>query len=493
MSWISCGWKEIAAVWTEADAGELGVLLGAVQKFIRSYVVMTPAQAIAVTLWIAHTHALDAFETTPFLAVTSPEKRCGKTRLLDVLALVTARPWRAIMPSEAVVYRKLDAERPTLLLDEVDAIFNGRNSNTEPLRALLNAGNRRGTCVPRCVGASLNLVDFEVFSAKVLAGIGSLPDTIADRAIPLRLARKRPDEEAERFRFHEVQERADPIHQALASWAQEAVAELTAARPAMPAGLDDRAEEAWEPLFAIAELAGLDWSDRALTAAEALSGDGARDEDALGARLLADIRDVFRSGPLDRVSSVILAATLCENEEAPWGDLRGARLDARGLARRLRPFEIRPRTIRLDDGTTPKGYHLEQFGDAFSRYLGGSKRHNATTRIGSASAASSKRSLLETKNTAGSSGELACGGVAANRAATGKYGSRRPSLGGGSYLEHLDRALAEQVITGDERRRLRIIHLGVVRGRGDVERHRGEIEFQQLALQDSTPACPGPE
>jgi len=157
-------------------------LLDDVQAFLRRYVVLTDAQATAVVLWAAHTHAIDAFEVTPFLAITSPEKRCGKTRLLDVLELLVANPWRAVMPSEAVVYRKIAADAPTLMLDETDAIFNTKNTNTEPLRALLNAGNRRGTSVPRCVGPTQQVVNFEVFGPKALAGIGLLPDTVADRS-----------------------------------------------------------------------------------------------------------------------------------------------------------------------------------------------------------------------------------------------------------------------------------------------------------------------
>jgi len=125
-----------------------------VQAFVRRYVVLTDAQAAAIVLWAAHTHAIDAFEATPFLAINSPEKRCGKTRLLDVLELVVARPWRTVMPSEAVLFRKIAAVSPTLMLDETDAIFNAKNGNTEPLRAVLNAGNRRVHLYPGALGRS---------------------------------------------------------------------------------------------------------------------------------------------------------------------------------------------------------------------------------------------------------------------------------------------------------------------------------------------------
>src|SRR5205823_5390819 len=89
---------------------------------------------------------------------------------------------------------------------------------------------------------------------------------------------------------------------------------------------------------------------------------------------------VFAASLADRFSSANLATSLCEIEESPWGDLRGKALDARGLARRLKPFEIQPRTVRFDDEKTAKGYLLEQFADAFARYLGDFERHTVTTR-----------------------------------------------------------------------------------------------------------------
>jgi hypothetical protein len=40
-----------------------------------------------------------------------------------VLDLLVVRPCRAITPTEAVVFRKIEADKPTLLLDEADAIL----------------------------------------------------------------------------------------------------------------------------------------------------------------------------------------------------------------------------------------------------------------------------------------------------------------------------------------------------------------------------------
>jgi hypothetical protein len=419
---------------TPKHSAHLTLLLDAVRDLIRSYVVISNAQADAIALWTVHTHVIDAFDATPFLAVTSPEKRCGKTRLLDVLELIAARPWRTIMPSDAVLYRKIDADAPTLMLDETDAIFNSRNPNTEPLRALLNAGNQRGTVVPRCAGPKQELREFQVFGPKVLAGIGALPDTIGDRSIPIRLARKRADEQVERFRRRTARELAEPLHQELASWAQDAVEELAAARPEVPEVLDDRAEEAWEPLLAIADLAGGNWPERARLAALKLSAPTGRDDDALGVKLLSDIRGVFQVQGVDRIPSAALAAALAELEESPWGDIRGKQLDARGLARRLKPFDVRPRTIRLGD-ETPKGYQLEQFADAFARYLSSPatpastdhSRHTATTLTSTGIANNRDLSEPEAVGRAKDAWGNACGGVAASPSRNGDGDAAAPS------------------------------------------------------------------
>jgi hypothetical protein len=352
-------------------------LLDSLVSFLRRYVVMSEPQANAVALWVAHTHALDAAEQSPLLAITSAEKQSGKTRLLDVLELLVAKPWRVITPSEAVVFRKIDADTPTLLLDEVDAIFGPKaNANVEGLRALLNAGNRPGTLVPRCVGPSQELKSFEVFCPKALAGIRDLPDTVADRAIPIRLKRRAPGEPIHRFRRRDADDAGHPLYESVRSWAEYHAPALTEMRPPLPDELSDRAQDAWEPLLAIADEIGGEWPDRARSTAVALSGVEAHDDESAGVRLLFDVRAIFAAKATDRISSATLAAELHELEESPWSEWFGKPITQHGIAKLLKHFEIRPRTVRLDDEATPKGYKLEQFEDAFARYL---PEKNATT------------------------------------------------------------------------------------------------------------------
>jgi hypothetical protein len=334
---------------------------------------MNDHQASAVALWIFHTHAFDAADYSPYLAITSPEMRSGKTTLMKLLELLCARPWRVITPSEAVVFRKINRDRPTFLLDEYDTIFQERDY--EPLRAILNAGNEPGTFVPRCVGPSLQLEDFAVFCPKALAGIGRLPTTVADRTIEIALKRKAAGETVARFRRREVAEEAEPLRQALASLASHHVDHLAVARPELPDELDDRAQDACEPLLAIADLAGGEWPEVARRAALALSdGRAAANEESDRLRLLEDLRDVFDHRKADRLLTADLITELARDDESPWTDWwderegkpgKGA---ARGLAGKLRPFGIRSTTVRVEDGRG-KGYHRSDFEDAWTRYV----------------------------------------------------------------------------------------------------------------------------
>ncbi len=244
----------------------LSDLLDAVSDFLCRFVAFRlRTQVIACALWAAHTHAIAAADNTGYLGVTSAEKRSGKTRLLDVLELLVANPWRVVLPSEAVLFRKLAASPgTTLMLDEIDAVFGPKTAaQQEGIRALLNDGYRRGSKVPRCVGegSKQKVVDFDVYGAKALAGIGRLPDTVGDRCIDIRLQRRAKSEHVERFRYRDVGPDGDDLRRALADALAPHIETLRDARPELPYELEDRLQDSWEPLLAIADLAGGEWPE----------------------------------------------------------------------------------------------------------------------------------------------------------------------------------------------------------------------------------------
>lgn len=232
------------------------VLLEDVRAFVRRFVVLTDGQADAITLWIAHTHVFDVFGITPYLAVTSAEKRSGKTRLLEVLELLIRDALPTANISDAALFRVIDSKQPTLLVDEVDALFSNK-SPREELRGILNAGYRRGAVVHRMGGSNnTSLQSFSVYCPKAFAGIGNcLPDTISDRSIPISLKRRTRDETVDRFRLRDVQVEGHALRDRLTDWLDPQRDHLHSSRPTLPDELDDRAQDVWEPLLAIADLA----------------------------------------------------------------------------------------------------------------------------------------------------------------------------------------------------------------------------------------------
>ena len=260
---------------------DTGELLDCIASTIRRYVVVSDAQRDAVALWVLHAHAIGAADTTPYLDISSAEKQSGKSRLLEVLAQLTPRTMEAANVSDAALFRALSGDDgpATLLYDEVDVLFGrGASTSKEEQRGLLNAGYRRGAVAWRCEGdgSKQAVTPYPVFGAKALAGIGELPETLADRSIPIRLRRRRPDEKVERGRYKVIAADCSPLKALAERWAEAHLDALTAAEPALPDELSDRAQDGGEPLLAIADLAGGEWPERAREALVELHGERPR-------------------------------------------------------------------------------------------------------------------------------------------------------------------------------------------------------------------------
>ena len=347
-------------------------LLKAVTNILERFVVLPAVEAKeALALFVLHTWAIEAAHATPYMVAVSAEKSSGKTRLLEIMGLMVREPWHTAGASEAALFRKIETVEPTLLLDEIDAIFGSATERTEPLRACLNAGNRRGASVARCIGkgTKMEVRDFSVFCPKVLAGIdtGRLPETISDRAVILHMKRRREDEDVERLRYRFAVDEAAPLRADLEAWAIGAIEELRDAVPDLPVELGDRQADAWEPLFAIADLAGGDWSVRARAAAVELSAPADGDEVGRGTQLLAGIRAALEGREV--ITTAELLEAINADDELPFGAWRdGKGLDARTLARLLKPYGSRPRTVRIGQETA-KGYRAQDLADIFARYL----------------------------------------------------------------------------------------------------------------------------
>jgi putative DNA primase/helicase len=339
-------------------------VLDELSAIVRQYVVLSASAADTVALWVAHTYLIGAFGISPRLAITSPEKRCGKTTLLDVLARLVVRPLPTSNATTAAIFRVVEMEQPTLLIDEADTFL----KEDSELRGILNSGHRQGGSVLRVVGENHEPRSFSTYSACAIALIGKLPETLTDRSVAIDLRRRRPDEQIEAFRF----DRTGPLDRAArraARWALDYANLVSGIDPTMPAGVYNRAADNWRPLLAIADAAGGGWPERARRAVKA-AGAGAGDHDqSVRVMLLADIRNMFAKRNVDRLASADIVEGLVAIEGRPWPEWKaGKPITPTGLARQLARFGIKPDSHRIES-RTPKGYLLAQFEDAFARYL----------------------------------------------------------------------------------------------------------------------------
>jgi hypothetical protein len=356
---------------TVGMSGAAFQVLDDIVAFLRRFVVLNKSELLTISLWIVHTWAVEAADTTPYLAVTSPVMRSGKTRLLEILELLVRSPWLTGRVTAAALYRRVESDCPTLLLDEWDAMARGNQDLTEALRGILNCGHGRdgkvSVCGPKSSG--FQPTDFRVFCPKVIAGIGKVPETIADRSLPIRLKRKAPGENVERFRKKLVLADANKLKARLKDWVGTHLEKLKVAKPQLPECLSDRQQDGAEPLLAIADAAGGDWPSLARTALKELCSDNNAPDEGIGVRLLSDIRDIFSEKKVEELSSRELVNALSTLDGRPWPTLdRSGPITPNALARLLAPFDIFPRDIRTG-ASVLKGYKRECFSDAWSRYL----------------------------------------------------------------------------------------------------------------------------
>src|SRR5829696_8327076 len=361
---------EMADVLRDHELVDGAALLDEIEAFLFRFVAYpSEAARIAHTLWVAHTWFMDSWESTPRIAFLSPEPGSGKSRALEVTEPLVPRPVHAVNTTPAYLFRKVSdpVGPPTILYDEIDTVFGPKAKDNEDIRGMLNAGHRRGATAGRCVvkGKIVETEELPAYCAVALAGLNDLPDTIMTRSVVIRMRRRAPDERVEQWRRRLNEPEAAPIAERLAEWAVRE-AQLVA-WPDMPDGIEDRNADVWEPLLALADLADGDWPRRARAAAVTLVTDVADSQQSLGIQLLSDLRTVF--GDKSAMATETILERLNEMDEAPWGDLRGKPLDARGLSRRLGKFGLKPRTVRLDDDRTLKGYHRDELADLWSRYL----------------------------------------------------------------------------------------------------------------------------
>jgi hypothetical protein len=380
------GAEAIRAAVEEALAAEGSLLDGAaVLERVRAYLLRfisypTAHACTAHVLWIAHTHMMDVWDSTPRIAFMSPEPNSGKTRALEVTELLVPRPVHSVNNSVAYMIRKIADEKgqPTILYDEVDALFGTKaQPDKVDLLSILNAGYRKGAVSGRCVadGRTIRTEELPAYCAVALAGLRSLPDTLASRTIFVEMRRRAPNETVEPFRGRIHRPQAQPIWNDLRAWCASAarqIADKYRAKdyPELPPEITDRAADCWEPLVSVADAAGGDWPELVREAALYLVKRGVDRGQTSGVELLADIRRVI-FGDEDKVHTVTLLDRLFNLPESRWNDVdgRGHKLTDRGLADMLKDYGVKShKQIKLNQ-VNRAGYVKAEFEDAWNRYL----------------------------------------------------------------------------------------------------------------------------
>ncbi|HEX3626634.1 MAG TPA: DUF3631 domain-containing protein [Verrucomicrobiae bacterium] len=367
----------------------VGDLLTEIEGVIKKHVVLGDHAASALAVWVLHTYVYESRDTVAYVAIESPEKRCGKTTLLSVLAAMVYKPLIASNITVSALFRAIDILRPTLFIDEADTFLAGNGT----IRGIINSGNTwRTAYVLRMAKSRKNrapgdtsaapaensdsaLKRYNCWCPKVIAMIGQVPDTIADRSIVVMMTRKLVTE----TRAPLAELNTADIRAKCARFALDATQWVTQCEKIRGEGLNDRAADTFDPLYVIARLAGREWEQKLQTAAFALSSHSHAQSPRC--ELLMDILSIFILTGQERFFSSQIAATLRDGAGFKSFALKYSAITEFQICKMLRPYGIRPRTIRMG-GEVNKGYHRGDFRDALRRYVPNAEREAWIEEIG---------------------------------------------------------------------------------------------------------------
>lgn len=346
------------------DPVDGAALLDELVATIERHAILPEHAPVAIALWILHAHAIDAATHSPILCLMSPEKRCGKTTVAKIVKGLAPRGFHSSNTTEAALFRMVEDDKPTLIIDEADTFLR----DNPALRGILNAGHdRESAVVPRANSETGKVETFSAWAPKVIALINKLPDTLEDRSIVIPLERKKPHQKVDRLPSPIVSGFRD-LRRRAARWTEDNIDRLRGANPPIPERLDDRASDNWRSLFAIADSISSEWGKKARVAALGLQREDDA-EDSIGVQLLRDIRELFMIEGADRITPARLLSGLLNPAffpESPWGTLRGGReIDLNWLGRNKLPsFKI---YSKKSGGV--RWYHKAAFEKAWDAYL----------------------------------------------------------------------------------------------------------------------------
>jgi hypothetical protein len=356
-------------------------LVADVARFIGTYVVLPPAMLLVIAAWIVAAWLSEIWDRFPHLAITSPEKRCAKTRLLQLLELITPNAYLTTSISTAATYRLIASkqrlnERLTLLVDEAQSLARHGCESSETLRELLNSAIDRDAKIIRCAGRNRDKIEeFCTYCPKVIAKIGNLDSVLGDRCLPVRLERKTAADRVDPYRSRVVEPLGKQLAGKLEKWAKDngkKVAGVYDTLEPFPIQ-NDRMAELLLPLQAVLTLAGPEGLPILKGYADDLDErDRQAEQKSPGVLLLTACQEIF--GPMRQkhqghvfVPTALLISELIKRTEEPWSTYsRGEPINPKALGRLLRPYGIRS---DHNKDRTARGYLSREFEAVFNRYI----------------------------------------------------------------------------------------------------------------------------
>ena len=338
-------------------------LIQGIESLLERHIIMPNESRLALAVWIVASYCFDAFRIFPRVVIHSPEKRCGKTTTMEIIQSLVSRGILASNISPAATFRLIEKYHPTLIIDEADSFL----KDNEQLRGIINSSHTKsGSFVIRCEGDNNEPKKYSTWSPIVMGGIKRVADTIEDRSVIVELQRKMPGERVQRLPV-DLHERQLVMRRKLSRWRDDNSNLLRNSDPSLPEVGNDRANDNWLPLFAIAEKADPIILERLTTSF--IRMESKEKSETIGTLLLEDIRNIFYDRNARKVWTQDLIHDLMELEERPWESWKGG-FTSRALGNMLRDFSVKSRDIRLS-GAVKKGYLLQDFNDSFARYLKG--------------------------------------------------------------------------------------------------------------------------
>lgn len=248
-------------------------LIDRLTRFFSAHIIFRDERIpLLLAVWTMGTYLFKVFKFYGYILINSPVKRCGKSLLLDLLSFVcfNATP-RLINLSEAFVFRVVDRNDATLIIDEVESLGEGDKEKKANLISLFNAGFQRGSQVPRveAKGKGFEPVYFSAYSPKVFAGIRDIVDTVEDRSFRVTMMRKLRTETVSRFNLRKQEHEIEVLREDLYLWALRNAADVGKLYEGSDAfteieAIDDRQKDILEPLLSIAFLIDVESGEESL-------------------------------------------------------------------------------------------------------------------------------------------------------------------------------------------------------------------------------------